>query len=893
MADRSKKQKVLIVDDAPENIRVLMETLKGEYAIIAATNGEAALRATQGPNAPDLILLDIMMPGIDGYEVCKRLKDDTRTMHIPVIFVTALDAIDDEAKGFALGAVDYVNKPYSPATISARVRTHLALANQKRLLEHQVKERTSELLKTQDALREAMGNLLIIQVAPGVFWLQIPEADLRVLCGCPGEVIKFLMRKGLNNPAVKKGVSFETGPNVILLSDLLVQNGRFANLAEFPVLQMLYRQGMILPGHPNNTGVKPMLIGSSDQVRAQMEYIHRGNYGLLSKEEIIAAGVDEKTADMMMRVKLKFAFGRIREPSQVLDTLEIDDTPREIRNGVFVQRVGFNHFRFAYRGQTAEIDLNLPKEVVYKSPYPLSHHRMQRHYFAVLHTGEGDGWNTECPSMSSVLMFQGRIYLIDAPPGVLNSLAALGIDISEVEGVFHTHSHDDHFAGLPDLIRTERRLKYFASPLVRCAVAKKFAALMSLDEDKFEQFFEIHDLEFDTWNNCGSLEVMPLYSPHPVETNLFLFRAKDSKGYRTYAHWADLSSFEVLDNMAGDGPTDVPMDFIEKVKKDYLYPADLKKLDVGGGLIHGEARNFVNDPSKRLVLAHLARELTTEEMEIGSGTSFGAIDILIPGEQDYRRQKTFNYIKELFPKTSNDEIRMLINGPIVEHNAGAIIRRVGEITGFVEMIIAGNVLYVDAGSGVRNHLGFGSFMGLRGMFSNTIKDIGIYRAASHGAVVRISLSMFKAFLENSGLFEDLALRLEKIHFLRHTWLFGEQTSFAFLDRLSQALDYVSVLDGALIEIEPEPCLWLIEEGRVLMEEASGELLDTLEPGGFFGEHHYLNGADRNLKFRADSHCKLFRLPVEGLLDAPIIHWKMLEINEKRSRPSPTIMEDDG
>lgn len=755
----------------------------------------------------------------------------------------------------------------------------------------ELKERTSELLKTQDALREAMGNLLIIQVSPGVFWLQIPEADLHILCGCPSEVVKLLIRKGLNNPAVKKGVSFETGPNVILLSDLLVQNGKFANLAEFPVLQMLYRQGMMLHGHPNNTGVKPMLIGSSDQVRAQMEYIHRGNYGLLSKEEIIAAGIDEKTADMMIRIKLKFAFNQIREPSQFIDILEIDNTPREIRNGAFVQQVGFNHFRFTYRGQMAEIDLNLPKDAVYKSPYPLGNHRIQRQYFAVLHTGEGDGWNTECPSMSSVLMFQGRIYLIDAAPGVLNSLTALGIDISEVEGIFHTHSHDDHFAGLPDLIRTDRKLKYFATSLVRCSVAKKFAALMSLNEDKFEQFFEINDLEFDTWNKCEGLEVMPLYSPHPVEANLFLFRAIDSNGYRTYAHWSDISSFEVLDNMVGDGPTDVPMDFIEKVKIDYLHPADLKKLDVGGGLIHGEARDFVNDPSKRLILAHLARELTTEEMEIGSETSFGAIDILIPRDEDYRRQKAFLYLQELFPEASDDEIRMLINGPIVEHNAGAIIRRVSEVTGFVEMIIAGNVLYVNADSKIRNQLGFGSFMGLRRMFSNTIKDNGIYRATSHGAAIRISLPMFKAFLENNGLFEDLAVRLKKIYFLRHTWLFGEQTSFAFLDRLSQSLDYVSVSDGAPIEIEPEPCLWLIEEGRVLMAKASGELLDTLESGEFFGEHLYLNGADRKLKFRADGDCKLFRLPGEGLLDAPIIHWKILEINEKRSRLSLKLGRD--
>ncbi|MBU2552121.1 MAG: response regulator [Proteobacteria bacterium] len=886
------KAKILVVDDEKTNIDVLVGLLADDYKVVVAKSGEEALKRAQTDAPPDLILLDVIMPNMSGFDVCRRLKANESTRGIPVIFVTSKGEEGDEAEGFSLGAVDYVNKPFSPAILSARIRIHLAMVNQKHHLEQEVKDRTSELLQTQEALREAMGNLLTIKVAPGVFWLQIPEADLRILCGCPGEVVKLLMRKGLNNPAVKNGVNFETGPNVILLSDLLVQNGGFSNLAEFPVLQMLYRQGMMLPGHPNNTGIKPMLIGSSQQVRAQLEYIHRGNYGLLSREEILAAGIDKPAADMIMRIKLKFAFGQIREPSEFLDTLDIDGTPREIRNGAFVRRVGFNVFHFIYRGKSAEIDLNLPKDEVYQSPYPLVYHRVQQHYFAVLHTGEGDGWNTEHRSMGSVLMFQGRIYLIDASPGVINSLNALGIDISEVDGVFHTHSHDDHFGGLPDLIRTDRRLKYFATPLVRYAVTKKLAALMSLDEGKFEQFFDIQDLEFDTWNKFGGLEVMPVFSPHPVENNMFLFRALDWNGYRTYAHWADLSSFEVLDKMVGDGPGDIPLEYIQAVKNRYHHPADLKKLDVGGGLIHGATRDFVDDPSGRLLLAHLSRKVTAEEMEIGSETSFGAIDILIPGEQDHRRQKAFHYLQELFPETSNDEIRMLINGPIVEHNAGSIIRRVGDDIGFVEMIISGNVLYLNTDSGIRNHLGFGSFMGLRRMFRDDISDQGTYRAASHGAALRIHLPLFKAFLENNGLFEKLATRLENIHFLLNTWLFGEQISFVFLDRLSQAMDEISVSDGAIVDLKADPCLWLVRAGRVLMTDESGELLDVLAPGGFFGEHCYLAEGDRELKFQADGDCRLFRLPWQGLLDAPIIHWKMLEISEKRSRLSGASSKTD-
>ena len=135
MVDGLDKQKVLIVDDAPENIQVLMETLKDDYAITAATNGEKALKLAEGDAPPDIILLDIMMPEMDGYEVCKRLKAQKKTGEIPVIFVTALDREEDESFGLKLGAVDYITKPISPSIVRARVQTHLSLRNSQKKLQ--------------------------------------------------------------------------------------------------------------------------------------------------------------------------------------------------------------------------------------------------------------------------------------------------------------------------------------------------------------------------------------------------------------------------------------------------------------------------------------------------------------------------------------------------------------------------------------------------------------------------------------------------------------------------------------------------------------------------------------------------------------------------------------
>ncbi len=101
------KPKIFIIDDAPENIRMLMENLKEDYAIVPATDGEKAIKMLQAHALPDLILLDIIMPGDDGYEICRRLKSDEITKDIPIIFITAKDREEDEVMGLKLGAVDY------------------------------------------------------------------------------------------------------------------------------------------------------------------------------------------------------------------------------------------------------------------------------------------------------------------------------------------------------------------------------------------------------------------------------------------------------------------------------------------------------------------------------------------------------------------------------------------------------------------------------------------------------------------------------------------------------------------------------------------------------------------------------------------------------------------
>lgn len=147
-----QKPRILIVDDSPANIQVLNVILQNEYEVFFAESGAGALAKARG-DRPDLILLDIMMPNMDGYEVCRRLKADAATRDIPVIFVSALSDDEDESKGFESGAVDYVTKPFRMPTIKARIKTHLELRRHQSALERLVKERTDELLHAYERLK--------------------------------------------------------------------------------------------------------------------------------------------------------------------------------------------------------------------------------------------------------------------------------------------------------------------------------------------------------------------------------------------------------------------------------------------------------------------------------------------------------------------------------------------------------------------------------------------------------------------------------------------------------------------------------------------------------------------------------------------------------------------
>jgi hemerythrin len=716
-----------------------------------------------------------------------------------------------------------------------------------------------------------------IKVATGTYYMDIPEVDLRILCGCPGDAVKHLKKNGIIITKEKNGVTYETGPNAILLSDLAIQNGGFSNLAEFPVLHMFYKQGLLVPGHPNNTGRKPLLIGTKAQITAQSRYIYRGNYGLVSLDEIMAAGVGRAEAQEMMRMKMKFAYGAILETEDLLDFLIIEKEPVDIGGGVMLSRTGLNTYTFHYGMETCEVDLNLGRNESYQKPYTLGYYPVKAEYFSIIHTGEGDGWDPDHPCMGSLLTFQGHIYLIDAGPGILDSLTALGISVNEIDGIFHTHCHDDHFAGLPSLLRADHRINHYATPLVRSAIIRKFSALMSLCEENFADYFTICDLKFDEWNRIGGLEVMPVFSAHPVETNFLYFRTPWAGGYKSYGHLADIVSLDVLEGMVSkDGISKALRD---KIRKSLFIPVDLKKIDAGKGPIHGNTVDFREDKSRKIIMSHSSQDFTLKEKEIGSTTAFGQIDVLIPSRQDFSMRTAATLLRTYFPDVEMNLIRLFLDCPMQEFSPGSIILRKGTPSQNIYLLLSGVAEAVNANMGISHELAQGFLIGDTSFLGGGKTSL-TFRAVSPVRVLEIPSILFAAFNQEFKIFDELKHLYENRMLLLQTKLFGEMLSFPVQNRIARIMKKEEYPEGTdLAKISGNDILLLVEGAADLMIDDVP--LGRLEPKDFLGAEGVLFGTDPFYTAAASGDVVCYRIQGNELKDIPIIQLKMLEEFKKR------------
>ncbi len=719
-----------------------------------------------------------------------------------------------------------------------------------------------------------------VQVSEGVYWINIPGANLRILCGCPADSVKHLMRMGLIAKRQQDGREYETGPNAILLADTSSQNGGFSNLAEFPVLQIFYRQGSILPKHPNNDGTRPLLIGSPAQVKAQIEYMDIGKYGIVEPKELEKIGLDATEIRELLAVKTRFAFGRMESVGKLLDTRLIDREESELRDGVFIRRKEINVFEIRHGGETLEINLNLAQNKIYEPAVRLDYHSISREYFSIVHMGEGDGWDPYRPCMGSLLCYQGKLYLIDAGPHILRSLTALGISASEIEGVFQTHAHDDHFAGLPTLARADHRIKFYATPLVRASVMKKASALMGLSPQRFEAHFEPVNLEAERWNDLDGLEVMPIPSPHPVETTAFYFRVFWEGGYRTYGHLADIIAFDTLGELAKKAPKDsgFPSGLLERTRTFYHMKADVKKIDAGGGMIHGAVADFSGDPSGKILIAHKAEALTDAEKEIGSDAVFGSQDVLIPATQDYAMRTAARHLTKYYPEAPDHERSVLLNCPVVSYNAGENLLRRGERSLSVFLLLSGVAEIIDTAKNIHHLASSGTFMAEYTVLAGQVSDI-TFRAASYVKALCIPAELYLRFISRNYAMDATLSFHQRMVALKSSHIFGDMIASTVLSSIARSMVDLELEPGSSIDIT-EPELILVRSGEVAVSFGEVEV-EHIGPGGIYGEESILLKNTAMGSARATSAVYGYRLPAGALEGVPVVEWKLLETYERR------------
>lgn len=716
------------------------------------------------------------------------------------------------------------------------------------------------------------------EVTEGCAYVDISEAGLRILCGCPENAIKYLMKSGIVQSRMENGFFCETGPNAILLSELCIQNGSFRNLGEFPVLQMLYRQGMIIPGHPGNTGVKPILIGLREQLEDQAAYIFHGNYGLSSLSELLEAGIPEPKARELFRLKLRFSFGSIRQTNELLDLRAIDSDVIALGGEVFLHRDGINRYSFIRKGESLEVDLNIEKGGGKTAPYHLERVRAEPEDFSVIHIGEGDGWDPDHPCMGSIISWQGEYFLIDAGPNIGESLSALGIVPSEIRGIFQTHCHDDHFVGLTDLLRIDRKIEFYATPLVRKSVLSKLCSLTSLPETSFKDLFDFHDLIEGVWNDVAGLGVMPRSSPHPVETDVFFFRAQGNKEYKTYAHLADIASFKVLDSMCEDDPTKpgISAEAIKAIKKCYLTPADIKKIDAGGGMIHGNAEDFRGDTSGTIFIAHTAAPMTAKLSEICTRASFGMHSNILPTLRDYRKEHSKKHLLRHLPGLAENDLEVLVSCPLIKLDEGTILLQTGEKLSSIYLILSGEIVVTDFSVGTVCNLDSGSLVGEYKCLTDAISAFN-YTASCPVEALKIPARLYSEIVKRNGLLGRIT-RLHGVRLaLRSSDLNREEIGGMSMDELADAAEKKEFAPDEKITGKG---LFIITSGKARIS-LGGDTIELIGPGGLAGEEGILFPSNCLMEVNAVGVTQAFFIPATILSKKPILIWILHEYHERR------------
>jgi len=700
---------------------------------------------------------------------------------------------------------------------------------------------------------------------------------LFLCCGCPADTIKHLKKAGVVSKKKVDGWDCETGPNAILLSDTMIQNGKLANLTEFVILHMLYLQGTNIPVHPNYQKFKPLLIGYENQIKMQMEYVAVGNHGFETAEEIVQAGMNQEEAEKIFATKVYYAGGKIRNMSDLISTLRLEDQILEIRNGVSIKRIGLNKFQIYYQGEKVDIDLNLGAHEQYATPYELPFRQIQPSRFSITHSGEGNGWDIHRPCMSSILHYEGKIYLIDAGPNILNNLSRLGIGLSEIEGIFLSHMHDDHFAGITDLLNVEKRLKLYSTSLIRATAKKKLNALFNSEIDLLNVAFECVDLAFNEWNEIDGLEIKPTYSPHTVETSIFKFRVKRNGQVKTYLHLADTINFKEFKVIIEKYPDVLSADDFDYVKNNYLANVDLKKLDVGGGAIHGHIEDYYDDPSSKLVMAHTDNELSVNDPRFVNA-KFGDTDYLIDDDSfDFLKIKSFEYLKKYFNNLPEEVIHLTARENIVVFPPGHKILN-KDVNANIFLILSGLAIFTND-IGMDQWVDAGNFIGYsKKYFLRDYKHQ--YVSLSYVVCLQFKESYIDSIFSTYNLLEEFKRKINLANTIRASFLVQYALSGATFYDLAGASKMQEIPDHDFSDERLGENIYILQEGSVtvIFED---KYAVKIEKNQHFGGLNLLTRYRRKQRYLMSNKIKVTTVPIEKLMQVPTLLWKLIELEEKR------------
>ncbi|OQY41019.1 MAG: hypothetical protein B6229_00215 [Spirochaetaceae bacterium 4572_7] len=699
-----------------------------------------------------------------------------------------------------------------------------------------------------------------VDIVPGIFYLTVPEEGLRILCGCPENSIKFIMQEKLTQKKIVNGFNVVDGPNAILLSDISILNSHYLNFSEFPLLHHQYFQGAAYIG----TDEKFKLIGIKSIVNNQMKYIQRGLQGLISKEEFFEANISQDIADKFLALG-DYNRGKDKE-FNIITPVYLSGKTR-VQGDLFVQRVAINIFKFTYRDEEVLIDLNLPKDAKGVGlPYHIDHTTIPQSKFSITTVGDGNGWNPTEPCLGSVLNIKGRKYLIDSGPGSLDLTRNLGVSPSELYGIFITHSHDDHFAGILSVLNIDYKIKIFSTSVVKVSIQKKLQALLHISLDVLKRYVDFVELKENNWVDIGDIEVKTNYSIHTVETNVFYFRVKDELGvYKTYGHITDIISKKDLDIMINSNRSPgIDKTWTYEWFNNYLDPCDYKRIDAGGGTVHGDSHDFINDKSTKIILSHLDKAIdTSDSSHFFHPTLFGHTEVLIPAERDYLLDDAKKVLKDIgiydfIHNISSSDISLIENG--------AVIHNLGDKLDSIYMVLTG---VVEGHSNKDNYIRKYEKGDFLYTFKKEKKALKKFVANSFSNLVKIEFSGFIKYIKHINLSKEF-------HSLRSSTYFSYGYSFKNLVDLSKNMHMESYRKNVNINLDDD-FLFFVNSGEVSVSKAGVEIKRLRKDNlSVYGVNTELFSRDRTITLQTTKSTTILLFNRRDTLRHVSLMWSIFE-----------------